>query len=206
MTPEELAEAARRLARADTSLAPVIRRVGPPSLRPARRRTHYEHLVASIAYQQVTGKAAETIFRRVAALGEHGRFPTPERTLRLGEARLKAAGLSRQKAAAVLDLARHCTQGTLRLATLGRLDDEAVVAALTTVRGIGRWTAEMVLIFRLGRPDVLPATDYGVQKGLMRLDGLRALPRPADVQRRGAVWAPWRSVASWYLWRLAEGQ
>ena len=197
--------AARHLARVDPRMAALVRRVGPARLSLHTGGTHFEYLCRAIAGQQVSGAAARTIHGRVKALGEGGRFPSPPRVLELGETRLRAAGLSRQKVAAVLDLATHATRGSLPLARLGRLSDEEIINALTVVRGIGQWTVEMLLIFRLGRPDVLPVTDYGVQKGLMVLDARRKLPKPRELAARGAVWAPYRSVASWYLWRACEG-
>ncbi len=182
-------------------MAALIRRVGPCGLQPRRTGTHFEALARAICGQQVTGHVANVIFARLKALSGHARFPSAPEVLALGEVRLKSAGLSRQKTAALLDLADHVTRGSVRLAGLGRMTDAAVVETLTQVRGIGPWTAEMLLMFRLGRPDVLPATDFGVQKGLMILDGLRAHPKPAKVLRRGQLWAPFRSAASWYLWR-----
>lgn len=197
--------ALQHLCRVDPRMASLVKRVGPPRLTLTTGGTHFEYLCRAIAGQQVTGAAARTIHGRVKALGEGGRFPSPPRLMELGPERLKAAGLSRQKVAAVLDLASHVERGTLPLSRLGKMADEDVINALTVVRGIGRWTVEMLLIFRLGRPDVLPVTDYGVQKGLMVLDARKKLPKPKELAARGAVWAPYRSLASWYLWRACEG-
>lgn len=197
-------EAIRALRSADRRLARVMDRVGACGLVVRSTGTHFEALCSSIASQQVTGAAARSIHARVKALGESGRFPTAERVLSLGEGPLKGAGLSRQKVAAILDLAHRCESRALDLRNLARRSDDEVIAQLTTVRGIGRWTAEMILLFRLGRPDILAATDLGIQKGIMVVDGLSTLPTPKEVLRRGERWAPFRSVASWYLWRASE--
>ena len=170
-----------------------------------RRRTHFESLARAIIYQQLAGKAAATIHGRVCALTPGSRLPKPEELLALPEARLRGAGLSRNKLAALYDLAERVADGRLRTRSLGRLPDEEVLARLVEVRGIGEWTAQMFLMFQLGRLDVLPTGDLGVQEGLRRLDGLPERPGPAALGERGAVWAPLRTVASWYLWRLADG-
>ena len=196
--------ARRHLLRVDPALGRVIRTVGACTLSPRRQGTHFEALARAICGQQVTGHVANVIFGRVRALSRTGRFPSAPEVLALGNTRLRSAGLSRQKAAALLDLAAHVVDGKVPLGSLGRLEDDAIIDALTSVRGIGTWTVQMLLIFRLGRPDVLPTTDYGVQKGLAVVDGSSTLPRPRDVLARGAAWAPFRSVASWYLWRATE--
>lgn len=197
-------EAVRALRKSDRALARMIDRIGPCGLEVRSKGTHFEALCNSIASQQVTGAAARTIHARVKALGENGKFPTPLQVLSLGEVKLRSAGLSRQKVAAVLDLAMKAERGLLPLRHLARLGDDEVIERLTLVRGIGRWTAEMILLFRLGRPDILAATDLGIQKGIMVVDGLKSLPKPKEVTARGERWAPWRSVASWYLWRASE--
>lgn len=162
-------------------------------------------LAESIAYQQLTGRAAATIFSRVLALYRPKRFPTPEDVLATADEALRSAGLSRAKVVAVKDLARRTLDGTVpTLAKLRRLDDEEIVERLTVVRGVGRWTVEMLLISRLGRPDILPAHDYGVRKGFQRAFRTRGLPTPAQVLRRGERWRPYRTVASWYLWRAID--
>jgi 3-methyladenine DNA glycosylase/8-oxoguanine DNA glycosylase len=167
-------------------------------------RSHFHALARSIVYQQLAGAAARTIHDRVAALTPSGRFPTATELLALPEERLRGAGLSRNKLASLRDLAERVGSGRLRLTSIARLDDEGVVERLVEVRGVGRWTAEMFLIFRLGRLDVMPATDLGVREGLRRLDGLGERPTPAEVLARAEPWRPLRSVASWVLWRLAE--
>ncbi|MEW5847264.1 MAG: DNA-3-methyladenine glycosylase 2 family protein [Myxococcota bacterium] len=197
-------EAVAYLRARDRRLARIIDRVGACRLTFRRSGTHFEALCRAIAYQQVTGAAAATIFGRLRALGEGGRFPTATRVLDLGDARLRSAGLSRQKAAAIRDLAEKTTSGVVSLARLGSMESDAVIETLTQVRGVGVWTAEMLLLFRLARPDVLSATDYGIRKGVMVVDARRELPSPKEVTERGVVWSPYRSVASWYLWRAAE--
>ncbi len=164
----------------------------------------FQALAHSIAYQQLSGKAAATIHGRYVALFDD-LHPTPEGTLALGEAPLRSAGLSRAKTASILDLAEHFVTGRIpSTRTLGRLDDEAVIERLCRVRGIGLWTAQMHLIFHLGRPDVMPATDLGVQKGVMNVYGLPALPAPQDLLERTVHLAPYRSAAAWYFWRASE--
>lgn len=191
------------LRRVDPALGRVIARVGPYRLEPRAEGTHFEAVARSIVFQQLSGKAAGTIHGRFHAL-YGGRAPAPAELLATSDEALRAAGLSRQKVASLRDLAARVDAGDVPLEGVDALGDEAVIAALTRVRGVGRWTAQMFLMFRLGRPDVLPELDLGVQKGLMLAHGLPAMPRPADVLRLGAAWAPYRSVASWYLWRLLD--
>lgn len=181
----------------------MIRRGGPytPNLSPAQ--SPYEALAESIVYQQLSGRAAATIFGRVEALGG-GRFPAPAELLALPEERLRGAGLSRAKTAAVRDLAARTLDGTVPpLRELRRLDDDAIVERLTTVRGVGRWTVEMLLLFRLGRGDVWPVDDLGVRKGFERVIGRSFTPK--ELLARGEQWRPWRSVVAWYCWRMLDG-
>ena len=205
-TPAQLAALSRR----DPALGRVLRRVAPfpgfPDGAARVIRTHFHALGRSIVYQQLAGAAARTIHDRVAALTPSGRFPNAAELLALPEQRLRGAGLSRAKLAALRDLAEHVESGRLKLAGIARLDDEAIVERLVEVRGIGRWTAEMFLIFRLGRLDVMPTTDLGVREGARRLDGLDERPAPGELLERAEPWRPLRSVASWALWRLAEEQ
>lgn len=164
----------------------------------------FQALAHSIAYQQLSGKAAGTIHGRYMDLFPD-RQPTPEATLALGEAPLRACGLSRAKTASILDLSEHYVTGRIPSArTLGRLDDDAVIERLCKVRGIGPWTAQMHLIFHLGRPDVMPATDLGVQKGVMNIYELDELPSPVRLLERTEHLAPYRSAAAWYFWRASE--
>ncbi len=202
-TPSEL----RALARRDPRLGAWMRRVDPfPGFpEPARARgTHYETLARAIVFQQLATRAAETIHGRVCALTPGPRFPEPEEIARLPDAALRAAGLSGAKLAALRDLAARCSDGRLRLAGIARRKDEHIVEHLVEVRGIGVWSAQMFLLFRLGRLDVLAPGDLGLQEGLRILDGLADRPGPKDLEARGAAWAPLRSVASWTLWRIVD--
>lgn len=170
------------------------------------RGPHFHALARSIVYQQLATKAATSIYGRVRDLTPGRRFATPEQTLALSDEQLRGAGLSRGKAKAIKDLASKTMNGDLGLRTIGRYDDEEVIRRLTTVWGIGEWTAQMFLIFKLGRPDVMPSGDLGVQEGLRILDGLEERPSPEELLARAEVWRPLRSVAAWYLWRLTDGR
>ncbi len=201
--PSEL----RALARRDPRLGAWMRRVAPfPGFpEPARARgTHYETLARAIVFQQLATRAAETIHARVCALTPGRGFPTAEEIARLPDAALRGAGLSAAKLAAVRDLAARCADGRLRLAGIARREDEHIVEHLVEVRGIGVWSAQMFLLFRLGRLDVLAPGDLGLQEGLRILDGLAERPGPKELAARGEAWAPLRSVASWTLWRIVE--
>lgn len=204
--PAYLARASRALKSADPALGALIAKVGPCRLRCSPQEV-FPSLVAAITYQQLNGKAAATIHSRVLALFDEGRALTPRAFDKVPDERLRAAGLSGNKLLAMRDLAEKCASGLVparaKLETLGDLE---VIEKLTRVRGIGVWTAQMFLIFRLGRPDVLPAGDYGVRKAFGRLYRERgALPPPESVEKHGRLWAPWRTVASWYLWRSLDG-
>ena len=199
------AEAIRHLCATDPALGRIIGRSLPFAVRPTRTQSLFAALLESIVYQQLSGRAAETILNRVLALYRPRRFPRPADLLETPEPRLRAAGLSRNKAAALHDLARHAIDGTVP--SLGRahaMTDDELIERLTAVRGVGRWTVEMILIFRLGRPDVLPVGDLGVRKGFRCAFGMRRLPAPITITRRAERWRPYRSVASWYLWRACE--
>jgi DNA-3-methyladenine glycosylase II len=199
--PEVLERARRTLARRDPVLRPVIRRVGPCGLR--RRAGPYRYLVRGVLYQQLAGKAAAAIERRFhAAFG--GRVPPPEALRDAPDGVLQAAGLSRQKIAALRSIAEAFAEGRVRPQRLHRMDDAEVVEAVTTIRGVGEWTAHMLLMFCLGRPDVLPVGDYGVRKAARDLYGLADLPKPAELEALAEAWRPYRSVASWYLWRSMD--
>jgi DNA-3-methyladenine glycosylase II len=195
--------ALRHLRAADPVLATVIRRVGPCLLVPNRKGTHFEALVRSIVYQQLSGKAAATIHARLRALYPDGRL-RPAAILATEPERFRAVGLSRQKLGYLVDLAERAESGVLSLARLDHLPDEAIIERLTTVKGIGRWTVQMLLLFRLGRPDVLPDLDLGVQNGIQRAYGLARRPTPREVIEIGQPWRPWASVATWYLWRSLD--
>ncbi|MCX7684040.1 MAG: DNA-3-methyladenine glycosylase 2 family protein [Acetobacteraceae bacterium] len=197
-----------RAARAHLSrcpvLGPVVRAVGPLRLSP-RRREPYEALVRAVAHQQLHGRAAEAMLSRLIALAPGAAFPPPAAVLALGEAGLRGCGFSGAKAAAILDIAAAAEAGRLpSLRAAARLGDAELIARLTELRGVGRWTVEMLLIFTLGRPDVLPAEDFGVREGYRIAAGLPAQPRPRDLAAIGEAWAPFRSAAAWYLWRVVE--
>jgi DNA-3-methyladenine glycosylase II len=197
--------ACRYLTQADPQLGDLIARVGPFAMRPRITHSLFASLLRSIVYQQLSGKAAATILGRVVRLTAPRRFPTPRDLLQLPPERLREAGLSAAKTAAVRDLAARTLDGTVPpLASIRRMEDEEVIQRLTLVRGIGRWTVEMLLIFRLGRPDVLPLDDLGVRKGFARVFRKGKLPEPATMLRRGEAWRPYRSVATWYLYRALE--
>ena len=191
------------LRRADPVLAALIARVGPYRLQQRRVGTHYDALVRSIVYQQLSGKAAGTILRRFCELYPRNR-PTAALVLDTDDALMRGAGLSRQKLGYLRDLSHRVASGTLPLAHLGRLPDDAIIEHLVQVKGIGKWTAQMFLMFRLGRPDVLPDLDLGIQNAIHKAYGLQARPTPKDVLRIGERWRPHATMASWYLWRSLE--
>jgi 3-methyladenine DNA glycosylase/8-oxoguanine DNA glycosylase len=190
---------------ADPKLAALITQVGPLRLELKETHSSFAALSEAIVYQQLTGKAAATIFGRFKALYSRRRFPKPGEVLATPDAVLRAAGLSGGKILAIKDLAAKVLSGDVpAVPRLLRMSDDEIVERLTAVRGIGRWTAEMLLIFRLGRPDVLPTDDYGVRKGFAVVFRKRALPSPSDVARHGERWRPYRTAASWYLWRALD--
>ena len=197
--------AVTHLKRADPVLAGVIERVGPCRFEARADGTHFDAISRAIVYQQLSGKAAATIYGRVLDL-YGGRAPLPGELAETSDERLRACGLSRQKLSYMKDLARRAHDGTLPVDSLHELDDEEIVRALVAVKGVGRWTAQMFLMFRLGRPDVLPELDLGIQKGIQRAYRMRKLPPPKKVLQVGAKWAPYRTIASWYLWRSLDLQ
>jgi len=201
--PGLLRRAVAHLCRADPILARLVHAVGPCRLEIDRRGGPFASLAEAIVYQQITGKAAVTIHRRLCALVGRS-HPRPEDVLAASDDQLRQVGLSRQKIRYLRDLSEKVRDG-LPLGRISRLPDDEVIAALTTVKGIGRWTAEMFLIFRLGRLDVLPADDYGVRKAMQRAYRMRALPKAERMRRVAEPWRPYRSVASWYLWRAVDG-
>lgn len=203
MPPSPHRAALAHLRRADPVLAQIIARVGPCRLEPRQTGTHYDALVRAIVFQQLSGKAASTIHRRFCEIYP-GCRPRAELVLGTGESALRGAGLSRQKIGYLQDLSRRVADGSLPLAHLGRLPDDAIIDHLVQVKGIGRWTVQMFLMFRLGRPDVLPELDLGVQNAIQRAYGLDTRPSPKEVLRIGTPWRPHASVASWYLWRSLE--
>ncbi len=191
------------LKRVDPRLAAVIARVGPCRFTPRADGTHFEAVARAIVYQQLSGKAAGTIHGRFHAL-YGGRAPEPVELLKTTDEALRGAGLSRQKVAYLRDLAARVAAGDVPLDAIHTLDDAAIIAALTRVKGVGRWTAQIFLMFRLGRPDVMPELDLGIQKGIQLAYGRSSLPRPAEVAVLAERWAPWRTVAAWYLWRSLD--
>jgi 3-methyladenine DNA glycosylase/8-oxoguanine DNA glycosylase len=197
-------QAIEKLRKADAGMAKLIDQVGAFRLELDHMVTPFEALAESIVYQQLTGKAAATIFSRVKALyGD--RLPDPVKIIDTPDDLLRSAGLSRAKTLALKDLAAKQHAGDLPdLEQLLTLSDDEIIEKLIAVRGVGRWTVEMLLIFRLGRPDVLPAHDYGVRKGFARTYRKKDLPAPRDLQKFGERWRPYRTVASWYLWRSLE--
>ncbi len=203
--PYDAAAAVAHLRTTDRDLAALIRRVGPYRLELRAALTPLQALLRAIVYQQLSGRAAAAIYRRVLAQCPRGRPPSARRLAELPDETLRAAGLSRAKVAAVRDLAAKALDGTVPgRRALARMDDDEIVARLTAVRGVGRWTVEMLLIFHLGRADVLPLDDLGVRKGFRHAYGGDALPRRDELEAAGERWRPYRSVASWYLWRAAD--
>lgn len=189
---------------ADPKLGRMIDRIGPYCLRDQSALTPFQALLRSIVYQQLSGKAAGSIHDRLKALFP-GKRPTAKRLLALSDQALRGAGLSRGKVLAVRDLAGRCVEGTVATRVrLKKMEDEEIINHLIQVRGIGRWTVEMLLIFNLGRPDVLPVDDLGVRRGFMHTFGGNSLPDANRMLNRGKLWRPYRSVASWYLWRASE--
>lgn len=201
--PPRHANAIAHLSAADPVLGGWIAQAGPCSLRRERGGTHFASVARSIVYQQLSGKAAGTIYARFEAIFG-GRSPEPAELLKVKPPALRAVGLSERKAEYLLGLAKDVRSGRIPLASVDEMPDHEVIETLTAVRGVGEWTAQMFLMFRLGRPDVLPTLDLGVQNAIKQLYGLRTHPKPERVATIGAKWAPYRTVASWYLWRVVD--
>src|SRR5215210_4819956 len=196
--------AVKHLAKADPVLAKLMKRAGPFALKTRHMHNPFEALARNIVFQLLHGSAAEAIHRRFVELLGGGRL-RPQAVLEAPEESLRGVGLSGAKTAARKDLAAKTLDGTVpTLARLKRMDDEEIVERLTQVRGIGRWTVEMLLMFRLGRPDVLPVGDFAVRKGFSMVYGRKELPKPQELLHYGERWRPFRSVASWYMWRVHE--
>jgi 3-methyladenine DNA glycosylase/8-oxoguanine DNA glycosylase len=201
----DLGAATAHLAACDPCLAKLIEELIPFEPEIDHAQSPYEALMEAIAYQSISGKAAATIFGRIKALSAHSGVPTPEEMLKLNERQLRKAGLSGAKILSMKDLAQKTIEGIVPTHDEAlKLSDEELVQRLDSVRGIGRWTVEMFLIFRLGRPDVLPIHDLGVQKGWSVAYGKKHQPRPKELLKFGERWRPYRTVASWYLWRAFE--
>jgi DNA-3-methyladenine glycosylase II len=186
-------------------MAELIARSRRYNITPAVSIRPFDALAESIAYQQLSGKAAATIFGRVRALYPKRKWLDPEQLLATPDETLRAAGLSRAKTAALKDLAAKTIDGTVPSGrALIRMTDDEIISRLTTVRGIGRWTVEMLLLFDLGRQDVWPVDDYGVRKGFAKTFRRRKLPTPKQLMKLGEKWRPYRSVAAWYFWRALD--
>jgi DNA-3-methyladenine glycosylase II len=196
--------AERHLRNADPVMARLIRELGPCTLGPIRGMTPYRALVRAVAHQQLNGVAAERILGRLVALTPGRHYPEPAELMALPEATLRQVGFSGAKARALRDIAEKTASGVIPSArALARLSDEEIIGRLTEVRGVGRWTAQMLLI-RSGRPDVLAADDFGLRSGFRIAYRRSALPAPRQLEAFGERWRPFRTVASWYLWRAAE--
>jgi DNA-3-methyladenine glycosylase II len=203
--PFDLAEATRHLSARDEKLAALIAETAQFRTEMDASQSPYEALLESIAYQSISGKAAATIFARIKALSGNGRPPSPEQMLKLRPSTLRKAGLSGAKVLAMKDLARKTIDGTVPTREQAqKMSDEELVKRLDSVRGIGAWTVEMFLIFNLGRPDVLPIHDLGVKKGWSVTYGKKHMPKPKELLAFGERWRPYRTVASWYMWRAFE--
>ena len=195
--------AQKALVKADPAFKPVIRAVGDCTITPQKTQP-YAALLSAIAHQQLHGKAAATILGRFTTL-YNGRMPKPAELLATTPEQLRACGFSTAKSAALLDVALKAQEGVIpTLAAANKLDNEELIVRMTAPRGVGRWTVEMFLMFTLGRPDVLPVDDFGIREGYKALHNLPAQPKPKELLAIGERWAPWRTVASWYLWRALE--
>lgn len=198
-------EAIQHLCGADKILARLIKKVGPCTMKPKPRRGPFQALVRAITYQQLNGTAAATILKRVIALYPGKSFPSPEDLLATPDEKLRGAGLSRAKTAAIKDIAARAHSGQIpSAAVIKRLSDDEIRERLSGIRGVGPWTIEMLLMFTLGRLDVLPVTDYGVRKGFALTYGWSELPTPKELLAYGERWRPHRTTASWYFWRAVE--
>jgi DNA-3-methyladenine glycosylase II len=200
-----MTEALRHLRRVDPVMAGLIRRAGPFAVKSERGVGAYEALVQAVAHQQLTGKAARTILGRFYALYGGDCCPEPARLVGTSDEALRGCGFSRAKAASLKDIASKTLDGTIppRVA-LARMKNEVIIERLVEARGVGRWTVEMFLMFTLGRPDVLPVDDYGIRFGYKIAYGKRTLPKPKALVRFGERWSPYRTTASWYLWRAVD--
>ena len=204
VTPDDYTRARRLLLRRDPVLAAVIKKHGACGLASAQRADHFSALVRAITGQQLSTKAASTIYARLAALMPGG--VTPALLSTLTDEQLRAVGMSRQKVAYFRDLCDKALSGVVALESLESMTDDEVIAALTQVKGIGRWSAEMFLMFRLHRPDVLPVDDLGIVNAVKNVYRLRKRPTADRIRKIGEAWRPYRSVASWYLWRTLDNE
>ena len=205
MKADAIERAVAYLRAEDPVLDRLIERVGPCGFTVRRRHSPYQSLVHAVAHQQLHGAAAKAILGRFLALYPGQDFPAPEDVHATSDRRLRAVGFSRGKIRCIRDLTAKTLEGLVpERRVVQRLDDEAVVERLTAVHGVGRWTVEMLLMFTLGRPDVLPVDDYGIRAGFRIAYGMKSMPKPVTVRRRGERWRPYRTIASWYLWRATE--
>jgi DNA-3-methyladenine glycosylase II len=206
LTPEGYERARRTLMRRDPVLGAAIKRIGSCGMADRQRKDHLSALVGSIVSQQLSTKAAATIFGRFTGLFPDHHIPHATAIDAIDDATLRSVGLSGQKVSYLRDLSARIAAGTLNLDELDSLPDEVVIERLTAVKGFGRWTAEMFLMFRLHRPDILPVGDLGIQNAIQRLYRLRKRPTPKRMMQLGEVWKPYRSVASWYLWQTLRNE
>ncbi len=197
--PLDVVTATKHLSRADPVMRKIVKAVGPCALKPGARGDNFTTILRAIVGQQLSAKAAETIWQRLIALHPNGRKLLPDDILSATAKELRGVGLSNAKVSYAKDLARHVAEGELKLDRIGRFDDERIITDLVAVNGIGRWTAEMFLIFKLGRPDVWPVDDLGIRNAVKRSYNIE--PNKQNMASVAEPWRPWRSVASWYLWR-----
>lgn len=201
MSPEAIAHLERR----DRVLKRVIRQIGPCTLEPMLKRSPFQSLVQAVAHQQLHRNAAEAILTRFRQLFPGKRFPRPQDVLAVSEAKLRATGFSQAKILAIRDIAAKTVDGVVPSSrAIQKLDDAEIIERLVQVRGVGRWTVEMLLIFQLGRTDVLPVDDFGIRHGFSVAYKLDKMPTPREVREHGERWAPHRTTAAWYLWRFAD--
>ncbi len=201
MTPQAL----KHLRRQCAVMRRLIKETGPCTLAPEARRSPFESLVRAVAHQQLNGKAAESILRRFRALFATRRFPNARELANVSDEALRGCGFSRAKIASLRDIAEKTLSGVIPTSrAIAKMSNEEIIARLITVRGVGRWTVEMMLIFQLGRPDVLPVDDFGVRNGFRIAFGLPAMPKPRDLLPYGEKWSPHKTTAAWYLWRTAD--
>ena len=201
MDPKTITE----LSKLDKTMGKLIKKVGPMELKPKKGKNPYQSLVEAVVYQQLTGKAAATILGRVLDIFPDAKFPTPEQILKIKDERFRSAGLSGAKTAAIKDISAKALDGTIPdNRSIVKLGDQEIIDRLTTIRGVGPWTVEMMLIFKLGRPDIMPSTDYGVRKGFALTYGWDELPSPKELLLIAEKWRPYRTTAAWYLWRSLD--
>jgi DNA-3-methyladenine glycosylase II len=199
-------EAAAHLSRRCPIMRRLVKTHGPCTLAPDSRRSPFEALVRAVAHQQLNGTAAESILRRLRELCGTIRYPGAAQLLELSEEDIRKCGFSRAKTAALRDIAAKTLDGTIPSSRAIRdMPDEEIIERLTMARGVGRWTVEMLLIFKLGRPDVLPVDDFGVRNGFRIARNLVELPKPKELLAYGERWRPFATTAAWYLWRAADG-